>query len=118
MDPDISLNFAGSMSEKDSISTKKHMNSTMRSANVTIHGGALLRGGSCSGAIMVLRSGDALFFGPPRLRQVVLQQVAHHARVLAVLNAHDGVDDQRLREPLVCAAQREFVGERDGDEVR
>jgi hypothetical protein len=38
--PDMSLNFSASISENDSMSTKKHMSRTMRSANVVNHGGA------------------------------------------------------------------------------
>ena len=38
--------------------------------------------------------------------------------MLPVLDAHDGVDDQRLRESLVGAAQRELVRDRNGDHVR
>jgi hypothetical protein len=38
-DPDISLNFSASISENDSINTKKHIKSTIKSANVISHGG-------------------------------------------------------------------------------
>src|SRR5690606_15284482 len=83
MDPASSLNFATSISENDSISTKKHRSSTDRSANVTIHGGTLDVWAACvssSRAIDVTGDGSrrlALVFGAAGLRQVVLEDVLH-----------------------------------------
>src|SRR5690606_32018073 len=46
--PAICLNFAASISEKDSISTKKHIRSDIRSAKVTTHAGVPDPAGSSS----------------------------------------------------------------------
>jgi hypothetical protein len=47
-EPEMILKRSGSISEKESMSTKKHIKTTMRSANVISHGGELRVSGAAS----------------------------------------------------------------------
>ena len=54
MEAAICLNFSTSISEKESSSTKKHIKSDIRSANVPIHAGAPAGGGLRCGACVLV----------------------------------------------------------------